>query len=51
MVVNPNHLIVRVPSTDPTLCSRYISMFLNWLSAEYFNRAEKTIAEYENIKL
>jgi len=51
VVVNPNHLIVRVPSTDPTLCSRYISMFLNWLSAEYFNRAEKTIAEYENIKL
>jgi len=51
LVVNPNYLVITVPSTNPALCSEYMTYFLKWLDTEYFPRAEATVAEYENIKL
>ena len=49
--VSETQLILRVPSDDPKLCSTYVTMFLNWLNTEFFNRAEKTLGEYEDIKV
>ena len=51
VTVNPNYLIVRVPSSDPKLCSEYISLFLRWLDTDYLAGLEKSLAEYEQIKV
>jgi leucyl-tRNA synthetase len=51
VTVNPNRMVLVVPSNDPKLCSDYVSLFLNWLDSEYFTRVEKVIAEYEQIKV
>jgi hypothetical protein len=49
--VTPTLLILRVPSSDPKVCSNYVSKFLTWLDTEYFNRLGKAISEYEQIKV
>jgi hypothetical protein len=49
--VNPTHLLISVPSGDPKLCSEYISLFLRWLDSDYLAGLEKSLAEYERIKV
>jgi hypothetical protein len=49
--VNPTHLVIRAPSSDPKLCSEYVSLFLRWLDSDYLAGLEKSLAEYEQIKV
>ncbi len=49
--INPQFLIVSVPSTNPQVCAGYISEFLRWLDSEYWSAVEKVIGRYENIEV
>lgn len=42
----PNRLEVEVPSTDPEVCTKYMSLFLKWLDSEYMKAAPK-IEDFE----
>lgn len=42
-----NALHVTVPSTDPALCTQYMSMFLKWLDTEYADRQKHEITDFE----
>jgi hypothetical protein len=49
--ISPTSLFIKVPSSNPRLCSEYISLFLKWLDSDYLARLEKSLAEYEQIKV
>lgn len=42
-----NRIKLTVPSTDPKLCTKYISIFLNWLDTEYV-KALNRISDFES---
>ena len=42
------HMVLTVPSTDPKICSQYVSIFLKWLDTTYWE-ALKEVQEYEMI--
>jgi hypothetical protein len=50
VIVYPDskHMVLTVPSTDSTICSRYVSLFLKWLDTTYWE-ALKEVQEYERI--
>ena len=39
--LRPNRLELIVPSTDPKICTQYISAFLKWLDSEYVKALSK----------
>jgi hypothetical protein len=41
-------MMIVVPSTDSTICSQYMSLFLKWLDTTYWE-ALKEVQEYERI--
>jgi hypothetical protein len=43
-----NLLTLRVPSTDPEVCTKYMSMFLRWLDTEYVEKIRQEIKQYED---
>lgn len=45
--VHPNGIRIIVPSTDPKLCTQYISIFLKWLDTEYHSGRQQQIDEFE----
>ena len=49
-VLGPNKMSIHVPSTDPAVCSRYISRLLKWLNTEYWE-ALKELEKYEEIRV
>ncbi|PUA32962.1 MAG: hypothetical protein B9J98_03500 [Candidatus Terraquivivens tikiterensis] len=48
--INSRRIVLRVPSTDPKICSEYITFFLKWLDSEYWESL-KELEEYEKITL
>lgn len=46
--IGSNALRVRVPSVDPNLCTKYMSMFLKWLDTEYAKALEAEIRKFED---
>ena len=42
----PTRLVVRVPCTEPTKCTEYMSIFLKWLDSTYYNK----LPEIKNTK-
>jgi hypothetical protein len=48
-VDNPRHITMHIPSTDPNLCSKFISDFLKWLDNDYWN-ALNLPKQYEQIE-
>ena len=48
--LGPRALSIHVPSTDPAICTRYISLFLKWLNTEYWE-ALKELEKYEEIRI
>jgi len=50
VIVYPDsrHMVLTVPSTDPTICSQYVSFFLKWLDTTYWE-ALKEVQAYERI--
>jgi len=42
------HMVLTVPSTDSTVCSQYVSLFLKWLDTTYWE-ALKEVQDYERI--
>lgn len=47
LTVIPTRLQVRVPCTEPTKCTEYVSMLLKWLDSTYYNALPR-IKEYED---
>ena len=47
----PNRLQMIVPCIEPTVCTRYISLFLEWLDSVYFETLPKVEDFEEPIKL
>lgn len=45
--VRPKVIRILVPSTDPKLCTQYISTFLNWLDTKYHSGRQQEIEEFE----
>ena len=37
----PNRVILTVPCTEPSVCTEYISLFLEWLDSTYFKSMPK----------
>ena len=44
--LRPNRFILIVPSTDPKVCTEYISIYLKWLDTEYVKSLTR-IADFE----
>lgn len=42
----PNWLRIHVPSTEPRVCTEYISLLLKWLDSTYFDSLQ-TLRDYE----
>lgn len=42
----PTRLLIKLPSTEATLCTKYMSFFLKWLDSEYA-RSLPRIADFE----
>ena len=42
-------MVLEVPSTDPGVCSQFVSLFLKWLDTTYCQEALKEVQEYERI--
>ena len=50
--IGSDFLKVRVPSTDPALCTKYMSMLLKWLDTNYMKEMHSEIRQVEdNIKI
>jgi len=45
--VSPRAFIIKVPSTEPAKCTKYLSFFLKWLDTEYYRALERTKQEFE----
>lgn len=46
-----NQLNVNVPSTEPRICTEYISLLLKWLDSTYFEELKKIKDYEESIKV
>ena len=46
---SPKHMTMHIPSTDPKLCSKFISDFLKWLDKDYWD-ALNLPKQYEQIE-
>lgn len=46
--IGSNMLRIHVPSTDPDLCTKYMSMFLKWLDTEYIESIKREISQFED---
>jgi len=46
--VGSTSLILQVPSTDPKLCTTYISTFLKWLDTEYIAQMQLELKKFED---
>ncbi len=46
--VGSNILRVEVPSTDPELCTKYMSMFLKWLDTQYIETIKRETSQFED---
>ena len=42
----PHQLIVKLPSTEPSVCTKYMNLFLKWLDSTYLESAPK-IEDFE----
>lgn len=49
-VLGPNRISIHVPSTNPAVCSSYISRLLKWLNTKYWE-ALKELEKYEEIRV
>ena len=48
-LISPTRGVFYLPSTDPKICTEFISFFLKWLDSEYFKSLEKELKAYEEI--
>lgn len=47
-VITQDYMIMRIPCTDPKICSDFITQFLKWLDSEYWEALDK-VSGYEKI--
>jgi len=48
-VISGTQMVLDVPSTDPRICSEYVSFFLRWLDSTYLKSQAESIKEFESI--
>ncbi len=46
IILSPHRMRYSLPSTDPEVCTEFITFFLNWLNSTYFESLEQ-ITEFE----
>ena len=49
-VLTPKRVIVRLPSTNPTTCSEFMTYFIKWLDSKYIKSLSKNVEEFEKIQ-
>lgn len=45
--VSRNAIVIRIPATEPSITTEFVTNFLKWMDSEYVDKREQALAEYE----